>query len=90
MIELGGNIKLVGFKDLEPAKLVVVKKIVGNAAKKISTKDPFDELCLHLKDVGTSKKELKVKLVRGGDVKNAEVLDYNLFYALSSVLSKIQ
>lgn len=90
MIELGGNIKLVGFKDLEPAKLVVVKKIVGNAAKKISTREAFDELNLHLKDIGTKKKEIKVKLVRGGNIKNAEIVDYNLFYALSTVLSKVQ
>ncbi len=36
MIELGGNIKLEGFDDLEPMKLIVAKKIIGNFAKQVS------------------------------------------------------
>ena len=36
MIELGGNIVLNGFRDLEPPELVVVKKIVGTYARKFA------------------------------------------------------
>ena len=37
MIELGGNITLVGFKEMGFGELIVVKKIVGNYARKLST-----------------------------------------------------
>jgi hypothetical protein len=35
-MELGGNIELINFENLEPAKLIVVKKFVGTYAKKLS------------------------------------------------------
>jgi hypothetical protein len=97
MIELGGNIKLVGFKDLEPAKLIVVKKIVGNYARKINdTVSEFQELSLHLKGIhgneetGESKFEIQGKLIMSGkNPCNAEVTDFNLFYALDKVLDRI-
>ena len=34
MIQLGGNIALEGFEQLDPGVLVVVKKVVGSYAKK--------------------------------------------------------
>ena len=37
MIELGGNIKLVGFKELDPGMLVVVKKIVADFSVNTAT-----------------------------------------------------
>jgi len=36
MIELGGNINLEGFDDIEPMQMIVAKKIIGNYAKKVS------------------------------------------------------
>ena len=35
-LELGGNIQLTGFRDLDPAALVIVKKIVGNFVKEMN------------------------------------------------------
>lgn len=96
MIELGGNIKLVGFKELEPAKLIVVKKMVGNYARHIHDKmSAFEELSLHLKEIHNTdnqknqKYEIKGKLVINSNPYNAEVSDYNLFFALDKVLNKI-
>ncbi|MBS3095440.1 hypothetical protein J4231_02055 [Candidatus Woesearchaeota archaeon] len=96
MIELGGNIKLVGFKELEKEKLIVVKKMVGNYARKIHDKvSPFEELSLHLKELHSTdniknkKYEIKGKLVINANPYNAEVSDYNLFFAIDKVLSKI-
>ena len=63
MIELGGNIKLVGFKELEPAQLIVIKKIVGNFAKKLNDhKGTFEELTLDLKSVHNSNHEIHGKI----------------------------
>lgn len=94
MIELGGNINLAGFKDLEPGVLIVVKKVVGNYAKKISEQaTEFQELTLTLKEVHKTEKnqknELHGKLVTDKKVYSAEVTDFNLFYAMDKVLSKL-
>ena len=52
-MQLGGNIELNGFNELERSKLVVVKKIVGNYAKEFSDKTRFDKLSLTLALDGT-------------------------------------
>lgn len=86
VIELGGNIKLIGFKDIEPAKLVVIKKIVGNYAKQISEKvGDIKELSVELQ--GT---EVKAKLEYKDKTINAENTDQNMFFALDKALSQIK
>ena len=56
-MELGGNISLEGFDELEPGTLIVVKKMVGNYAKNIAEKTEFEKLELTLK-----KEEEKYKI----------------------------
>ncbi|MCD4666264.1 hypothetical protein K8R47_00450, partial [archaeon] len=88
--ELGGNIKLAGFNELEPGQLVVVKKIVGNYVKKIQDKDiNFNELSVHLRKVHSSGYEIQAKLIIDNQPKNSEVIDHNLFFALTSALNKL-
>ena len=85
---LGGIINLVGFKDLEPAKLIVVKKVVGNFTKKLQDKhEKFENLTVHYKEVHNSKNEIKTKAIIKGKVYNTEVNDFNLFFALNSYLT---
>ena len=87
MIELGGNIKLENFENLDPIKLVVVKKVVGNYAKKISEKHPFQELKLVL----TADNEFKVDsiLTKENKETRASSSDKNLFYALNQALDNL-
>jgi len=90
MIELGGNIKLIGFDELDSASLIVIKKITGNYARKISEKvgSTVDELSLELKNSDAQKginSSLKIK----DKTLTAEVTDVNLFYALDKALSKL-
>ncbi len=89
MIELGGNIKLIGFNDLDPASLIVIKKITGNYARKISEKvnSNLDELSLELKN--EAQKNINSSLKIKDKTFNAEVNDINLFYALDKVLAKL-
>ena len=89
MIELGGNIKLIGFNDLDPASLIVIKKMTGNYARKISEKvnSNLDELSLELKN--NAKKNINSSLKFKDKTFNAEVDDNNLFYALDKVLAKL-
>lgn len=89
-MQLGGNISLAGFKELEPAKMVVIKKITGNYVKKMQEKtSKFENLHLHLKPVHASKYELQVKAIVNGQAFNSEVTDFNLFFALDKALAKI-
>ena len=47
-ISLGGNIELNGFQDIENAKLVVLKKIIGNYVKQIQEKkSDYEKCCSH-------------------------------------------
>ena len=89
-IELGGNINLVGFKDIEPGMLVVVKKIVGNMVKKIQDHhENFQKITVSLKPVHESKHELKTHIIINNKDYNSEITDFNLFFALNESLEKI-
>jgi|FLOH01.1.fsa_nt_gi hypothetical protein len=93
-LELGGNITLAGFKDVDHAELVVVKKIVGSYARKMSdSKDNFESLTVTMKSVHKTPKsqkfELHGKLLVGGKPITSEVVDRNLFVSLDSCLKKI-
>lgn len=89
-IELGGNINLVGFKDLEPGKLVVVKKVVGNFVRKIQdhNKD-FQQITITLKNIHESKFEIQSHLITNNNNYTSEVTDFNLFFALNKSLEKL-
>lgn len=96
MIELGGNITLVGFKEIGFSELVVVKKLVGNYARKISDKiGSFENLTLSVKPVHrtsdnvASQYELKAKILVNGQLHNADTTDFNLFAAIDNCMKKI-
>jgi len=89
MIELGGNIKLKGFTELDAATLIVIKKIVGNYTKKLTQSNAdFKELLLDL-NKEKDKFKLNVNFVKeSGELKsNAE--GKNLFFTLSAALDDI-
>jgi hypothetical protein len=94
VMELGGNITLVGFKEIDKAELVVVKKLVGSYARKLSDSVPgFEGLTVTLKIVhkteASEKHELHAKVnVRGNPIVS-EVVERNLFVGLDEVLKKV-
>ncbi|NJL44027.1 MAG: hypothetical protein HC945_01740 [Nitrosarchaeum sp.] len=93
-IELGGSITLVGFKERDPAELVVVKKLVGAYARKITdASSGFEGLTVSMKPVhkqGDSEKfEVHAKVLLAGKPQVSEVTDRNLFVALDSALKKL-
>jgi ribosome-associated translation inhibitor RaiA len=96
MIELGGNITLSGFKEVGFSELIVVKKMVGNYARKISDKiGGFDNLTLTVKPVhhtseDSFKYELHVKLIHKGKVYTTELTDYNLFVTIDDAMKNIE
>jgi hypothetical protein len=91
-LSLGGGIQLSGFSNIEPGKIIVIKKMVGNFIKKIG--DENTKLNVSLKEVHKTEKSQKYEihgvLDTGGNIKQAEIVDYNLFFALNKVLSKLK
>jgi hypothetical protein len=94
MMELGGNIELVGFKELDNDSLVIVKKIVGNYGKKLSEGlKNFQKLSITMKPIHghvAHNFELHGKLLADGQVYTYQVEDHNLFVGLDSVLKKLE
>jgi len=94
VIELGGNITLVGFKEIEKAELVIVKKLVGSYARKLSdTVSGFENLTVTLKIVhkteGSEKYEVHAKVIINGKPITSETTERNLFVGLDDVLKNV-
>ncbi|MBW2972257.1 hypothetical protein KY359_04445 [Candidatus Woesearchaeota archaeon] len=91
-IVLGGNIELVGFKELDGGSMVILKKMVGNHVRKMSDMSAnFEKLTVSMKKVGAgnNKFEIQAKLMDNGRPFTSEVTDFNLFFTLDKALSQI-
>ncbi len=93
-LNLGGNIELVGFKQVSLSDVVVVKKVVGHYTRKIQENAPnFQKVTIILKEIhkidNNAKHEIHVKVEDGGLHYASEVVDKNLFVALDSALKKV-
>ncbi len=97
-IELGGNIKLNGFRVLDPGSMIIAKKMIGSYVRKYSECcKNIQEVCVTLKPVhqieNSERYEVNVKLVNNGQVFTADNQEdrkpLNLFVVLDSVLAKV-
>jgi|WetSurMetagenome_2_1015567.scaffolds.fasta_scaffold206241_2 hypothetical protein len=93
-VSLGGNIELVGFKQVSLADVVVVKKLVGHYTRKIQEHSQnFEKIQIFLKEIhkvdNNAKHEIHVKVLDGGKAFSSEVVDKNLFIALDNALKKV-
>jgi hypothetical protein len=92
MMELGGNIFLDGFSELNGGEMLIIKKLVGNYVKEVSEKkDNFEKLNLNLnKSVLGEKNVFHITAeLRAGEKYNAEVRDGNIFFAMNKVFTEI-
>lgn len=93
-MQLGGNIALSGFKEIDGASMVVLKKIIGNYAKKMAEhSNKFEGLHITMKAVHKTEKsekyEIYAKMVENGKPFVSEAVERNLFIAVDSALKKI-
>ncbi|MFH1210369.1 MAG: hypothetical protein V1645_00470 [archaeon] len=89
-MQLGGNIELEGFESLEPALLVVVKKMVGSQARKISENGvDFEKLKICLNSNDKDACEVSANLVFKGNNFDASVTEHNLFFGIDKVFKKL-
>lgn len=86
-MELGGNIFLENFEEVESGKMIVVKKVVGNYTKNISEKSKdFKKITISLKK--ESNFEIEVKVETDKEIISIAKED-NLFFALDRALSEV-
>ena len=95
MLALDGSISLSGFKDIDRAVLIDVKKLVGSYARKFSDQlAGFQRIHVNLKKVHAREKseiyELQGRLTVDGKTHAVESEDRNLFSCLGSVLRKLE
>jgi ribosome-associated translation inhibitor RaiA len=93
-VSLGGNIELVGFKQVSMADVVVVKKLVGHYTRKIQEHSQnFEKVQISLKEIhkidNNAKHEIHVKAIDAGKAFSSEVVDKNIFIALDEALKKV-
>ena len=93
-MQLGGNIELSGFRDIDGASMVVLKKIIGNYGRRISEIcGQFEKLSVTMKPIHETEKsekyEIHAKLIREGKLFVSEVVERNLFVAVDNAIKKI-
>jgi len=85
MIELGGGIKLEGFESIEPSLLIVVKKVVGNYAKKMSEQvSNFKDIIVRVSD----NYKIEATLIADSEY-SSSANSSNLFFALDKALGEV-
>ena len=90
MIELGGNIKLKGFNEIDNPHLIIVKKIVGNYTKRLTEENAdFKELILEL-DSNKGKFKINAELLKGSKSSKSNSDGPNLFFAISTALESFR
>ncbi len=83
-MELGGNIELINFDDIEHGKLIVIKKLIGNLTKEITDKN-FKNIKIELNN-----KEIDIKLTLKDKIKTSKESDENIFYAINKAFKKLK
>lgn len=86
---LGGNIELSGFRTLDAGSMIVLKKIIGNYARKFADNHGSEKLMLQLAtnaDVFALTGSVRLQ----GKEVSAEHADKNVFFLVDVVLKKLE
>ncbi len=94
-MELGGNIELVGFNEIDISELIVLKKIIGNYARKFSDLlgDQYVRLIIDLKQIhgkSSNKFQIQSKLMTPGKPFTSEVTENNIFVCIADSMKKLE
>ena len=88
--QLGSKIVLSHFSVIEPAKMAIIRKMVGNYVKKISAKHKFDHLELLLDKNNSHPFTISGTLCVDAKVRTAQYSGDNFFLCLGEVLNKLE
>ena len=86
---LGGNIELSGFRELDGGSMIVLKKIIGNYARRFADQHGSEKLALQMRR-DTDTFALTGSVLCKGQTINAEHRDKNVFVLVDTVLKKLE
>ena len=94
-IQLGGNIELSGFREVDGGSMIIVKKIVGSYVRKFNDRlGNLQKFSLHMKKAHGNEEnavfELYGNVIDNGKTHSAEVSERNLFVAVDTVMKKLE
>jgi len=90
LLKLGGSIELSGFRAVDRSAMVILKKIIGNYARKMAENSQnFEALKLRVKKIKGNIFELNCQMIDSGNIITSSVEDRNIFVAVDSALKKI-
>ena len=92
---LGGNIVLSGFREIDGGSMIILKKMIGNYARKFADKTPgFERLHVHLKQIhaggSPGKFEINAKVNHAGRTSTSEEINHNIFVAVDNCLKSME
>jgi hypothetical protein len=93
--QLGGDIELSGFNILNGGEMIIVKKIVGNYARRMEGLcQNFNGLKLRIKPLHHTEDKLKKfelhgQVLDGGHVYPAGTVEHNIFVGIDAVCKKL-
>lgn len=89
--QLGGNIELIGFRELDGGSMIILKKVIGSYARKFSDRlGGIEKLSIRMKTVGNSQFELTCSLIKEGQQFNSDLTEHNLFVGMDKLMKKIE
>jgi hypothetical protein len=86
---LGGNIELTGFRELDGASMIVLKKIIGNYARRFSDTYGNEKMALTISK-GTDNFALSASVLCKGNKVTVDHADKNVFFLVDAVLKRIE
>jgi ribosome-associated translation inhibitor RaiA len=82
-VRLGGNIELYGVETIDHATMIVLKKIIGNYARK------FSERGLEKLAISFAHPEVNIEAVAQGNTVSAQATHSNIFFGVDAALKEI-
>ena len=86
-------VELTGFREIDEASMEIIKKLVDNYAKKISTLAKMENLHITLKPIHEREKsekyEVHVNVKDGKKIYSSHTVGRNLLSAVDDVLKKL-
>ena len=93
--DLSEKLELSGFKNVDSASMIMVRRVVdGNLKKFNDNVDGFEKLKFTLKEVHGTEKSVKYQVIANiiirNTVQSVETVDRNIFFALDSAVKKLE
>ncbi len=86
---LGGNIELSGFRELDGGSMIVLKKIIGNYARKFSDNFASEKMELSIEKTSDAF-DLTGSIICKGQKITVKHTDKNVFFLVDAVLKRIE